>query len=385
MRDIDLVVNHLPSLTWHRLGVNDAKVSCHSENENAPRASVSVRGAEEIEVNEMNPERAREWADDLSHGILREKYVAGKRAIYQSQQFATGLGRTFTDYLSENVRKTALYHVKRGARIETPVIIEQDFADGSADALEQIIYAEEGAEAVFVILSRSENQAGGVEALGTKVIVEKGARVKLVKVNLLGAGFTQLDDTGAIVEDDGLFEFAQVEAGGAKTYTGLSASLFGERSKLELDTGYLVLSDHLLDINYVVPQFGKKTESALRVNGVLGENARKVFRGTIDFRNGSSGSVGDEQEDVLLLDPHVINKTVPVILCEEEDVDGRHGATIGRLPENVLFYMGTRGISEKEAERIMVRGRILSVARTVPDESIQKEISARIDEVYGEA
>ena len=81
----------------------------------------------------------------------------------------------------------------------------------------------------------------------------------------------------------------------------------------------------------------KRPGAACYLRALYRTGLKKTFRGTIDFRCGSSGSVGDEQEDVLLLGENIVNKTIPLILCEEEDVDGRHGATIGRLPEDMLF------------------------------------------------
>ena len=65
---------------------------------------------------------------------------------------------------------------------------------------------------------------------------------------------------------------------------------------------------------------------------------------------------------------------MPIILCQEEDVDGRHGATIGQLGEDVLFYMQTRGIDEDEAKRIMIKARLDSVARLIPDEELMQRV-----------
>ena len=111
------------------------------------------------------------------------------------------------------------------------------------------------------------------------------------------------------------------------------------------------------------------------------DTASKTFRGTIDFKNGSSGSVGDEQEDALLLSDNVINKTMPVILCQEEDVEGRHGATIGQLGEDLLFYMQTRGIDEEEAKRIMIKARLESVARLIPEPEIMQKTEYYIQKI----
>ena len=82
------------------------------------------------------------------------------------------------------------------------------------------------------------------------------------------------------------------------------------------------------------------------------ERAKKVFRGTIDFKRGSAGSVGSENETVLLLGEDAENKTVPVILCAEENVEGSHGATIGELDEDTLFYFASRGIDRAAVERL---------------------------------
>lgn len=123
-------------------------------------------------------------------------------------------------------------------------------------------------------------------------------------------------------------------------------------------------------MNYVADQYGQKTESNMVFRGVLLDNAVKTFRGTLDFKTGSAGSVGDEQEDTLLLSPDVVNRTIPVILCGEEDVDGRHGASIGQLGDDTLFYMESRGIDEDAAKKLMIRARMESIARMIPDEAL---------------
>jgi Fe-S cluster assembly scaffold protein SufB len=94
--------------------------------------------------------------------------------------------------------------------------------------------------------------------------------------------------------------------------------------------------------------------------------------------------VGNEQESVLLMSPDVINKTLPIILCEEEDVEGAHGATIGRLSEDMLFYMTSRGIDRKTAERIIVRARLDAVAAKVPVPALKEKLTAFIEETFSD-
>ena len=82
-----------------------------------------------------------------------------------------------------------------------------------------------------------------------------------------------------------------------------------------------------------------------------------------------AGSVGSENETVLLLGEDAENKTVPVILCAEENVEGSHGATIGELDADTLFYFASRGIDRAAAEAILARAAVERLARMAEDEA----------------
>ncbi|MCD7806859.1 MAG: SufD family Fe-S cluster assembly protein, partial [Lachnospiraceae bacterium] len=85
---------------------------------------------------------------------------------------------------------------------------------------------------------------------------------------------------------------------------------------------------------------------------------------------------GNEKEEILLLGERQVNQTIPLILCKEEDVEGNHGATIGRLPEQVLFYLGTRGIPAQAAEDLIASARLEAVCARIPDEKVQQTVRA---------
>ena len=68
-----------------------------------------------------------------------------------------------------------------------------------------------------------------------------------------------------------------------------------------------------------------------------------------------------------------------MILCAEEDVEGLHGATIGQLSEDMLFYMRSRGYSDEEARRIIVQATLRSVAELIPDEKLRWEVGQWIE------
>ena len=156
--------------------------------------------------------------------------------------------------------------------------------------------------------------------------------------------------------------------------------LKGDRSSFKAHIGYLGEKDQYLDMNYIARHLGKKTESLMESNGVLNENAFKLFRGTIDFVKGSVGAVGNESEDVLLLGDEVENQTIPLILCAEEDVEGNHGASIGELDEKTLFYLMSRGFTEEEAKKLIARSRLDAVAGMIGEPSVREKTLNYLEE-----
>ncbi|MBP5197635.1 MAG: SufD family Fe-S cluster assembly protein [Lachnospiraceae bacterium] len=377
-----VLVNHLPSPTWNRLGVNRAFVNFETLPEVEKTFEFTIENAEQITIERKSTKEAVLFADSFSQGIRREATVAGKAPIYQKQIFATGMGAQYTDLVEKLVHKTDILTVSENEKLEDAVILRWDFKKDGKAASQQIIHAKKNSSATFLLIQESEREAKGHVAIETKVILEEGAKVNLIKVNMLGEGFVLMDDTAAVINEGADLEFTQMILGGEKTYTGCYADQAGDGAVFNVNTGYMANKEHLIDINYVACERGENCSSKIYVKGSLRDRAFKTFRGTIDFRRGSKNSVGDEQEDVLLLDEGVINKTMPVILTEEEDVDARHGATIGNLSPEVLFYMGSRGIDKHAAEMLITRGHLISIANTIPDEDTVKKINLFIREAF---
>ena len=163
-------------------------------------------------------------------------------------------------------------------------------------------------------------------------------------------------------------EWTRLILGGKDTFDGCSVALEGTESALTVNAGYRLAGEQRLDMNYEAIHTGKKTNCEMNVAGVLSERAFKLLRGTIDLRRGCAGAVGNEVEDVLLMDETVRNQTIPVILCAEEDVVGNHGATIGRLDEQLIYYLESRGMERDAIYEMMARARVDAVIRKIPDE-----------------
>ena len=350
-----LNINNLPTLTWNRLKINSTPFSTDAvfSGNGSPHTTELPEGVEYC-----------------------ERFSAAQYADLE-----TGCGKELGAHFFNNA-EASLFTVKKGRHIKTPLVIDFDLRDKSTTSAFQIIKAEEGSSVTVIMRCRSPKNADGTQILRTICDAEKNAFIHLVKVQLLGDGFVQVDDIGTTCAEGGRVELTHVILGGKETYTGAAGKLPAFGGSFKADTAYLCRAEQRLDMNYVARQIGKKTDCQMSAKGTLRDRAAKTYRGSIDFINGCAGSTGNEYEEVLLLSPDVVNKSIPLILCGEEDIAGEHGSTIGKLGEDTLFYMQSRGIGKPEAEKLMVRAKVSSVASLIPDEGTVELINTYMDEAF---
>ena len=231
-------------------------------------------------------------------------------------------------------------------------------------------------------------ETAGNLAVQTNLTVEENAQIRLIQLQHTQEASLVYNKITGTCAKNARVELIQIYLGNGDIYSDTTIDLNGDGSSFQSDIGYIGQHAHIIDMNEVVNHFGKYTESEINVTGALRDCAKKIFRGTIDFKTGSSDSVGNEQETVLMLGDDVENKTVPIILCSEENVVGNHGATIGELDADTLFYFASRGIDKERAETIMARAGIERLKGRIQDLHVSKEdtqaFSTMIDEALGE-
>ncbi|MCD7832433.1 MAG: SufD family Fe-S cluster assembly protein [Lachnospiraceae bacterium] len=355
---MDMTVNRLPAPTWNWLRVNEGSLR---------GVSVPVRGPIEMET-----------PDTISYSYYNK----------EEKNFPADIpGAVGTDLDALLEQSEAGFHgweIAAGVKESAPVRLHFSYETGKSVQNRIAVHACENSE-ITVIMDFCQAEAadtvqtpavaepqGNFAAVQTKIRAERGARVHLVQIQKLPEDFTFLNDVGTSCAENVQIETTQIVLGGGETYMGMRTDLRAKASSLASRIGYLLDKKELLDMNYLAVHTGAKTTSRMDVSGVLRGESKKLFRGTIDFRNGSIGAKGDEKEDALLFSEGVVNRTIPLILCEEEDVEGNHGATIGRLDEALLFYLASRGIEEQEIYEMMARARIDAICSEIRDEKTRE-------------
>ena len=385
-------VNNLPVLTMNSLKLNHAPLDINVEfTDNKALKNVDLPDGISVEKG-ISPEKLAGRLDELGTDNPKEKIIAGKYPIYNEQKFATGMGANIDKLMELTKTGASVYTVESSYISDKPVVLHYEFGAGDNVLDNTLIYAKEGSESTFIMYYtsgnltadkiNSDNSNKGFVGNQTRVYLEKNAKVHLIKVQMLDKGFLFFDDIGGYSLADSSLELTKLNLGAGNVYDGLNEAQIGYRSDFRVNYGYIGLPDTVCDINYNDVFWGKKTTGVMRFSEALIGNAKKTFRGTVDFRQGCNQAVGDEQEDVLLFGEDIVNKTIPLILGEEEDVEGRHAATIGKLSDDMLFYMQTRGIDQKKAEELMVKASVNTISSRIPSRAIRDAIETYISEVF---
>ena len=214
---------------------------------------------------------------------------------------------------------------------------------------------------------------------GIEAALSEDSHLTLIELKHRGAEGLSQTELRVRCEDRASFHWIRLVLSDLEAYDDCKVVLSGEKSEFLADVGFLMDGEGRYDLNCEAVHEGKKSTSEIRASGALSGNARKLLRGTIDFRQGCSGAVGNESEEVLLLSDSVENLSVPVILCVEEDVVGNHGASIGQADDRLLHYFGTRGISEERAVRMLSEAKIGRVIGLIPDEELQERLRNEVN------
>ena len=365
-------------------------------------------------INRANVPAAQTWnrlrANSLSvsvpdHADAGKVYLPLPRLF---ERIECGMGQEVTDYVESQVFKSDFYSIPAHTKREEPIVVAVSAAQNQCANTGVIV--REGAEATVVIAAFAGDASDGgnapagsnasasggalpTSAALTRIVVEAGAKLHLIEMLGVNKGQQHLESVGLEIHQDAAVDVKQYALGGSTIGLGLTANLVGARARLDLNNRYHATHEETLDINHLVRMRGTSTRAQLTESGVLNEAAKKTLRATIDLVRGAKDAQGNEIETVMILGDDVVNKTMPVILCDEDDVAGNHGATIGSVSPEQLDYLAARGLSRQAAEQLFIRALFEDAIINAPEEishrvaveRCEAELGAEIAHDYDEA
>ena len=285
--------------------------------------------------------------------------------------FTYGIGKEFTTMQSN---KQLRIFAKNKENIEFTL---NESESALVDNIE--IIASKDSNSSVLIKYKSEGEECFFHNGNIRVSAESGSNINIVIINLINSKSNSFLSIENHLEENANVKYTIVDFGGKNSITNYYSDLKGNSSENSISTMYLGRDNQLFDLNYIAELRGEKTNIDIEVQGALRDKSKKHFKGTIDFKKGCKKAKGNENEECTLLSDTAKSLALPMLLCSEEDVEGNHSSSAGKIGERELFYIMSRGFTMKEAMKLMVRAKFNKILENLEDEDLVTEIEDEID------
>ncbi|WP_347862465.1 Fe-S cluster assembly protein SufD [Salimicrobium sp. PL1-032A] len=272
-------------------------------------------------------------------------------------------------------------YVPKNVTIEQPLqsIFWQD--DDRASLINHVlVVAEQNSSVTYVENYISHNEEAQTSAnIVTEVIAKDNAKVSFGAVDNFAAGTTVYSNRRGMAGRDARIEWALGQMNEGNTAAENITHLNGDNS--EGDAKMVVVGRGSQKQNFTtnIRHFGKESDGYILQHGVMKDKSSGIFNGIGKIDRGATKSNAEQESRVLMLSKDARGDANPILLIDEDDVTAGHAASVGRVDPLQLYYMMSRGIPKKEAERLIIHGFLAPVVNQLPVEAVKNQLTQVIE------
>jgi len=274
-----------------------------------------------------------------------------------------------------------LVRVPKGVVLEKPLYVRiANSMPGTALFWRLLVVAEEGSD--FTVIEEYASAAPDLPGYSNAVaelFVEQAARLQYVSVQNLSRETWHFASHHARVERDAELDWVAGGFGSKKGKIRIQNDLNGPGATSRVTGAYFADGVQHLDYDTFQEHIAPSTESDFAFKGALRESARAVWRGMIRVEPEAQKTNAYQENRNLLLSPDAHADSIPGLEIMANDVRCTHGATLGRVDRDQLFYLMARGLSRAEAERLIVRGFFQDVLDRIELEPVREALGAALE------
>jgi Fe-S cluster assembly protein SufD len=219
----------------------------------------------------------------------------------------------------------------------------------------------------------------GASSWGARIFLGSGSRVEHLRMQGAGAEAWGFAESIAFVSENAHYVQVQVSTGGRVCREDAVVKLQGSGAEAYLDATFMARNEQVLDHRTSIEHEVGDTQSHQLYKGLLADRSRGIFNGRVLIRRGANGANAAQLSQNLLLSPTAEINTKPELQIDADDVKASHGAAVGQLDAEHLFYLRSRGISEAKAKEVLLLGFALEALRGLQDAELKQVGSAWIE------
>ena len=237
-----------------------------------------------------------------------------------------------------------------------------------ASAFELLLELEKGAELSLKesFVSLADENLRYFQTYAASIHLDAGARLHHTRVQSHGDHAASIRSLNVDVGRDAVYKNTNIAIGGRWSREQIHLKLNEQGAHGQLDAAYIAGSDQYVDYHTKIEHVAANTTSRQLCKGVLGGKARAVFDGVINIAQDAQRVSADQLNRTLLLSESAEINTKPQMEIDADDVKCSHGATVGQLDDEEVFYLASRGISPHDAKRMLAEGFVAEVFNDDP-------------------
>jgi Fe-S cluster assembly protein SufD len=274
-----------------------------------------------------------------------------------------------------------LVHVPQGVTLERPLYVRVANAveDGSLFWRLLVVAEPQSSFTVIEEYVSSTAELGGYSNAAVEIIVQEGAKVEYVSLQNLSRATWHFAAHHARVERDAELDWVAGGFGSAKGKVWIQNDLAGRGATSRVTGAYFADGTQHLDYDTFQKHLAPDTTSDFAFKGALRDDARAVWRGMIRVEEGAQRTNAYQENRNLLLSKTAHADSIPGLEILANDVRCTHGATLGQVDREQLFYLMARGLSRQEAERLIVRGFFQDVLDRIDLEPVRQALGSALE------
>jgi Fe-S cluster assembly protein SufD len=274
-----------------------------------------------------------------------------------------------------------LVHVPKGVVVEKPLYVRiANAVEGGSLFWRLLVIVEEGASLSLIeeYASASPELRGYSNAV-SELFVEQGAKLEYVSIQNLSRETWHFASHHARVERDARLDWVAGGFGSRKGKTWIQNDLAGQGAESRVTGAYFADGDQHIDYDTFQEHIAPSTTSDFAFKGALRDTATAVWRGMIRVENEAQQTNAYQENRSLMLSPDAHAVPIPGLEILANDVRCTHGATVGRVDRDELFYAMARGLSRAEAERLIIRGFFQDILDRIELEPVRDAVASALE------
>lgn len=403
--------NKITRRVWNWLDVNEAIINIDDKDINKlENNNIEKEKKQEIKAKEENKENKEnkninlidEYFKDIEYGVSKE--IVRLNRIGNSKYIFLNGEEKYNNILSkieENKEKQSKYlelypKTKSGA-------LRLKLKDYEKILLD--IHLNENIEATYIL------ELEQVFNLVTRIVLEKNSKLNLILLDReLEKSIEQgnkenndnkndeisnkekynqniknedknkqkLESISIIGKETSYANIIKIDFNEYNKYFNYTSDLVEKDAEVNITLAYVLNKKQEYDMSFHQRHIAPNTIGNINVEGVQKDESSKIFKGTLDFKKGSKGSIGNENESVTNYSKNARSVSLPILLAAEDEIRGNHAANHGKFDEEQLYYIQSRGFNKKQAENIIAESKIIPILDQVRSKELKNELKINL-------